>query len=83
MWINSPLGKWDQDALVAKALQDANRRRMLGEAYDANLTSRTSRLDYARATLRRELKRIHQAVDLVQPLLESVLIKAREQWHAS
>jgi hypothetical protein len=29
MWINSPLGKWDQDVLVEKALRGAERRRML------------------------------------------------------
>ena len=29
MWINSPLGKWEQDALVEKALRNAEQRRML------------------------------------------------------
>jgi hypothetical protein len=36
MWINSPLSKWDQDALVNKALRDAERRRTLAAAGDAD-----------------------------------------------
>jgi hypothetical protein len=36
MWINSPLGKWEQESRVDKALDDAERMRMLEEAKDAD-----------------------------------------------
>jgi hypothetical protein len=32
MWINSSLGKWDQDARVNNAFRDAERRRMVEDA---------------------------------------------------
>jgi hypothetical protein len=34
MWINSPLGKWEQENRVNKALDDAERMRVQGEAGD-------------------------------------------------
>jgi hypothetical protein len=44
MWINSPLGKWDQDALVEKALGDAERRRMVEVGRGARKEYRISEL---------------------------------------
>ena len=35
MWINSPLGKWEQENRVKKALQDAERLRAQEECGDA------------------------------------------------
>lgn len=37
MWINSPLGKWEQDARVNQALRDAQRRRAHQATEDAGL----------------------------------------------
>lgn len=34
MWINSALGKWDQDARVKSALRDAEQRRLAENAQD-------------------------------------------------
>ena len=36
MWINSPLGKWEQEARVNKALHDAERMRTPEEPEDAD-----------------------------------------------
>jgi hypothetical protein len=44
MWMNSPLGKWDQDARVNKALVDAERIRTLEEAEDADGAARDGSL---------------------------------------
>ena len=35
MWINSPLGKWEQDTRVSEALRSAERMRAQEEAGDA------------------------------------------------
>jgi hypothetical protein len=44
MWINSPMGKWDQDALVEKALREAEQRRLLEIGRGARGKNRTGEL---------------------------------------
>ena len=51
MWINSALGKRDQNALVEKALGDAERRRMLEAGRGAGEESRIGEL-FSSATAR-------------------------------
>ena len=79
MWINSPLGNWDQNALVEKALGDAERRRMLEAGRGAGEASRigellstaTSRVGCQEASLTR-------AANAVRSVLESRHMKERE-----
>jgi hypothetical protein len=40
MWMNSPLGKWEQEARVNEALRDAERIRAQEEAGDADGATR-------------------------------------------
>ena len=61
MWINSPLSKWDQDAIVDKALLDAERRRALQAAAGATVQS-FGLLDSIRAGLRLQVERARRAV---------------------
>jgi hypothetical protein len=44
MWINSPLGKWEQENRVNKALQDAERLRAGEEDGDADGEARSGGL---------------------------------------
>ena len=79
MWINSPLGKWDQNALVEKALGDAERRRMLEAGRGAGeeprigelLSSAISRLGWQEASIIR-------AANAVRSVLGSLHVKERE-----
>jgi hypothetical protein len=60
MWINSPLGKWEQEARVNKALQDAERLRAQEAGNDADgaawsgglLITASARLDWLAARTR-------------------------------
>ena len=79
MWINSPLGKWDQDALVEKALGDAERRRMLeasrgdweGHRIGDILSAPVRRLG-------RHATPMHRAMDTVRSMLGALLVQERE-----
>jgi hypothetical protein len=79
MWINSPLGKWDQDARVEKALGDAERRRTLEagrgavEGYRIGEPGRSAiaRLGWQEASISR-------AANAVRSVLESLHVKERE-----
>ena len=79
MWINSPLGKWDQNALVEKALGDAERRRMLEAGRGAGEESRIGELfSSAIARLGWQEASIGRAANAARSVLESLHVKERE-----
>jgi hypothetical protein len=70
MWMNSPLGKWEQDARVKKAIDDAERMRTLEEASNADGAARIgSLLNAASVRLRWLATPIQRAVDVVRTWL--------------
>ena len=60
MWMNSPLGKWEEEARVNKALQDAERMRAQEEGGDADGAARSGGL------LQWLAARSHGAVESIQ-----------------
>jgi hypothetical protein len=79
MWINSPLGKWDQDAFVEKALGDAERRRMLEAGRGAGEASRIGELlSTAISCLGWQEAPITRSANAVRSVLESLHVKERE-----
>ncbi len=84
MWINSPLGKWEQNARVKMALSAAERMRMLDEAQADDGGSGLSAVLYGvKARLPWQAKRVRQAADAVQAVLVTLRVKAREPRQAS
>jgi hypothetical protein len=70
MGINSPLGKWEQDARVNKALHDAERMRMQEKAKDADGEARLgSLLNAASLRLRWLAAPAQRAVDVIRTSL--------------
>ena len=70
MGINSPLGKWEQDARVNKALHDAERMRTLEKAQDADGATRLgSLLNAASVRLRWLAAPAQRAMDAIRTWL--------------
>ena len=70
MWTNSPLGKWEQDARVKKALRDAKRMRTPEEAEDADGAAGIGTLLHATSVgLRWLAAPTHRAVDVIRTWL--------------
>jgi hypothetical protein len=70
MWINSPLGKWEQEARVNKALRDAERMRALEEAEEADGAARIgSLLNAASVRLHWLAAPTRRAADVIQTWL--------------
>jgi hypothetical protein len=70
MWINSPLGKWEQDARVDEALRSAERMRAQEEAGDAGGAARRGGLlEAASARLHRLAARTRGAIEAIQTSL--------------
>jgi hypothetical protein len=70
MWINSPLGKWEQDARVNEALRRAERIRAQEEAGDADGAARRGGLlEAASARLHRLAARTRGAIEGIQTSL--------------
>jgi hypothetical protein len=67
MWMNSPLGKWEQDSRVKQALADAERMGMLEEANNADGAARSGRLlNAASVRLRWLALPAQRAVDVIR-----------------
>ena len=70
MWINSPLGKWEQDTRVNDALRSAERMRALEEAgYERSAARRGGLLEAASARLHWLAARTRGAVEGIQTSL--------------
>ena len=70
MWINSPLGKWEQEARVDKAQQDAERMRMQEKAKDADGAARSgSLLNAASVGVHRLAAAAERAADVIRAWL--------------
>jgi predicted 2-oxoglutarate/Fe(II)-dependent dioxygenase YbiX len=70
MWINSPLGKWEQETRVKEALQEAERLRAQEEAGDAGRAARRADpLSVASAGLHSLGARILGAAETIQTWL--------------
>ena len=70
MWINSPLGKWEQEVRVNKALRGAERMRAQEEVGDAGGAARVgSSLDAAGVSLQLLVARAGGAVEVIQAWL--------------
>ena len=66
MWINSPLGKWEQDARVNQALRDAEQRRAHQATEDAGLDAPSATLIRSvRAGLRWHVDLARRALGLI------------------
>jgi hypothetical protein len=72
MWMNSPLGKWEQETRVEKALRDAARMRTQEAAGDGGGTAWRARLlNAARLRCARLPMRTRGAIEGVQTSLAS------------
>jgi hypothetical protein len=70
MWMNSPLGKWEQEARVKEALQEAERLRAQKEVGDAGRAAgRAVPLSVATAGLHWLGARIRGAAETIQTWL--------------
>jgi len=73
MWINSPLGKWEQETRVNEALRSAERIRALEEAGDADGPARWGGLLQAISVRLHWLAaRTRAAVDSIQTSLAAL-----------
>ena len=77
MWINSPLGKWEQDARVNEALRSAERIRAQEEAGDADGAARRGGpLEAASARLHSLVARTRAAVEGIQMWLAATAARS-------